>query len=139
LVIHVRPVFKRILLAQLLKRSLAFPTLLLVIYGLAQQRREFLQNQHPHSSCVRFEFSFAILLVFLALRASFRRRYTMLFSLSLFGNFGQLVIDNMLVQIETLKRRNGLRSARFSFSFILLLLTPHISFGDSRGFFARSK
>lgn len=117
-----------VLLAQLLS-GLGVPTLLLVIYGLAQQRREFAQN-NIRTLLVFALISFAILLVFLGLTRFISTRYTMLFSLSLLAIL-PVVIDNMLVQIETLKRRNWAKGA-LVFFLLFSAIDAHISFGDSR-------
>lgn len=117
-----------VLLAQLLS-GLGVPALLLVIYGLAQQRREF--SQDSTRVLLGFVFiSFAILLVFLGLTRFISTRYTMLFSLSLLAIMS-VVIDNMLVQIDTLKRRNLAKGA-LVFFLLFSAIDAHISFGDSR-------
>lgn len=117
-----------VLLAQLLK-GFGVPVLLVLFYGVSQHRREFAQPI-TRTAIVYAVISFMIVLTFLALTRFISTRYTLLFSLSLLVVL-PLVIDNALMQIEQMQRKN-LANGFLVFLLLFSAIDAHISFGDSR-------
>lgn len=105
------------------------PTLLILVYGVRQQRREF---AHPN---LRPVFAYAlislfILLAFLVLTRFISARYTMLLSLCILVTL-PLLLDKALIHLQRIEHK---KLAQGILGFLLLFSTvdAHISFGASR-------